>query len=176
MPLFMDIYALSRRTDIPTIKRFIYEYACQEIADQLRNHEIYSEGYIFRSDSEQDFSYIIDYGLPREGFYLAMETNQNFSGAYFGCTHDDLLLIGAYVEDAMILPENLPRGKEILRRLMQDYDCHWGIIMSGQEPPMSEADFEEWEQHPMTDCVMKRVKDRIEVTYERERKPEEFIG
>jgi hypothetical protein len=186
MPPYMEIYGLTRRRDVQTVNRFIDEYINRELSEGRGDEELFIEPvysdktYVdYYSELAHTLTHIVERGLTLEGdaFYVTLRAkDENFIGATLGFTHDDLLIIGVYIEDAMMPPENLPRGKSILRRLMQDYDCHWGIMMAETPPPMSETDFEEWEQHPMTDCVMKRVKDRIEVTYERERKPEEFIG
>jgi hypothetical protein len=170
VPEFIDIYGLTKHRDTETIKRFLDEYvnesAHEDMGDEelmmlplgrkkwgikyvspkaheqaMRHDEAYSEQ--FHEPEWQaavSLRHVVQMGLdyPRRAFTVYLRPReQGIDDVTLSFTVDDMLILGVSVD----AESEERRGRELLEKIMQHYDCFLGMIAAEEAPPVSEEEF-----------------------------------
>jgi len=148
MPPNLDIYALTKHRDLKTINRFIDRYADRAANEGRGDEDIMilnpSDPFEVNWEPALTLSHMIERGLdyPRICFtiYLGAIVEREL-GSLIHFTADNQLVLGLSIDDEGALPENEERAKSLLRTLVEEFDCHMGLIKVEDPPPTSEAEF-----------------------------------
>ena len=170
MPEYIDIYGLTKHRDAETIGRFLDEfvdesahedmgdeelmllplgrrkwgtkYLSPEVHEQaMRHDEAYREQFHEPEwEAAASLRHVIQRGLdyPRRAFTVYLRPRDpGIDDVTLSFTVDDMLILGISVD----AEQEGRRGRELLGKIMQHYDCFLGMIAAEEAPPVSEGEF-----------------------------------
>lgn len=155
MPPNLDIYCLTTSRNDETINTFLDTYSdrakCEDRGDEelmIRKLDAPLD-----SDRQQDYdweptatlSLALQRGLeyPRRSFSIYLEANSpEIAGVILAFSEDDQLILGLSIDDEGEKTENLKIAKDLLHKLVEEYDCHMGLILVESPPPFSQEMFQ----------------------------------
>ncbi len=156
----LDVYGLTRHRDMATLNRFLDEYVDRAANADRGDEELMLEPLDMPSAGTQwewewepslTLSHIVERGLayPRRAFtsYFSCLPAYHQAGierVILSFTRDKQLVLGLSVSigrDEADDEADEARANELLVHLAQAYQCHLGLILLEEPPPMSEAEF-----------------------------------
>ena len=160
---YLDIYGLTRHRNLATITHFLDTYIDRRAYEDLGEGELLmvrldappdaADSERYESEPARTLSAAIRRGLddPPRSFTLYFWSKQPDIGpVLLGFTTDDQLVLGVSILDVEALPENEERAKQLLDSLLEEFDCHLGLIMVETPPPENEAAFRKQGTDPGT--------------------------
>lgn len=160
MPPHLDIYAMSQLKVEAVIQDFLREYIIYEENEDREDEEIM---YIANPEEVIDYpesklavtlTNLIQKGMAIKnlGFTIYLKpADQKLESVILTFTYDDKVIFGLSMEDEGAKQSTFDECKLLLEKLMEDYNCFLGVIVSETPPPSSEAVFREYLNNPLTD-------------------------
>ena len=110
-----------------------------ELAHDRAYHEQYFE---YEWEPALTLSHVIKRGLdyPRRSFSVHLQTNRrDIAYGTLSFTVDDQLILGLAVSEEV--PQVIEVAKQLLSKIMEQYQCYLGVVGWEMVPPISEAAF-----------------------------------
>ncbi len=163
MPPELNIYGITKHRDKSTIKRLIDKYVDQIESENRGDEELMMrplaafEKPLDLDDYEWEpaltLTHTVERGLdyPRRAFtvYLASKDTR-IDQVILSFTTDNQLVVGLAIDDEDMSPANEQQAKRLLEELMQDMQCHLGLIIAEFHPPANQFEFLSQSSSPFT--------------------------